>query len=382
MGERGRRKAGARRAPPRSGEVVLAVAAALLFYTVFVITMLQPFGGNATSMIRFGDRFAGSRFAGEDVLIQSDAGYDGQFFFYIASDPRLLDPDRTSFLDHPSYRYGRILYPLLAWLAAAGQTPALPWTLIVVNVIAAVTGTAAAARLLLSMRVPAWTSIFFALSPPMVIGVAGDLSDPVMLALLAIGWMLHWQRRRTAAALALAMAALARETAAVSSIGFVIDAARRRAWREAATYCGALALPGAWHLSVWHRLGLWPALDSPSAFSWPLSGPLYRAGVLLGLRVPALGETLPAVVWPEVIIVTLSLAAMTAGLVILFRRRDVLAIQFSLQALLTLCTSPYIWIGFPGYARALGPLYLTGALAALGAGAAREPADTGKRDRR
>src|SRR4029079_5166124 len=62
----------------------------------------------------------------------STFGYDGQFFLYIARDPAGAVP----YLDNPSYRYGRIVYPLAARGLALGRQDAIPLALIVLTLLA------------------------------------------------------------------------------------------------------------------------------------------------------------------------------------------------------------------------------------------------------
>ena len=60
-------------------------------------------------------------------------GYDGRFVLYIALAPF----DAESYIDHPAYRYTRILYPLLARTVVLGTPGAIPWALLAINVLAA-----------------------------------------------------------------------------------------------------------------------------------------------------------------------------------------------------------------------------------------------------
>jgi hypothetical protein len=102
---------------------VLVVA---LGYAAITIATLRAFDYNPTGPIRIGDLLPADRFWREGVMVQPGVGYDGQWFFYISHDPFLRAPDPESFLDLPSYRYARILYPTLAWALALGQPAALP----------------------------------------------------------------------------------------------------------------------------------------------------------------------------------------------------------------------------------------------------------------
>lgn len=55
--------------------------------------------------------------------VESEIGYDGQFYAQVALAPALRRPDLARALDHPRYRAQRILVPALAYAAGRGH----PW---------------------------------------------------------------------------------------------------------------------------------------------------------------------------------------------------------------------------------------------------------------
>jgi hypothetical protein len=336
------------------GPVLIALAG----YLVILFVILRSFGFNPTAQIFIGDAWGGQRFWTPSPYVHHGFGYDGQFFYYLAHDPLLRAADPQAFLDHPAYRYGRILYPALAWLVALGRPEALPWAMLGLNLVAALVGTAATVALLRSLGARPVLALGFAFSPAIVLGLIADLAEPTSLALVAVGLALYLRDRHRAAGLALALATLAREVTALVPLGFAAHAAARRQWRRAAVYALPLALPVAWHLWVWARLGALPFSQSPANFGPPLSGALYRAAALLKLQPPLLDTALPDNPWPELLVVGVSVFLILAGLVVMLRRRDALALQLFIQAAAVLCTSPFVWIGLGSYARVLGLLYL------------------------
>src|SRR5262249_17753880 len=59
--------------------------------------------------------------ANEEIYrFQGQAGYDGQFYHFIAHDPWLRHGS-AKFVDNPRLRWRRILVPALAWILAVGQ---------------------------------------------------------------------------------------------------------------------------------------------------------------------------------------------------------------------------------------------------------------------
>ena len=64
-------------------------------------------------------------------------GYDGQAYYYAASDPFI----KTNFYSIDLKKYQRFLYPFLAHILAFGNKRFLPWTLLIVNIISILAGT-------------------------------------------------------------------------------------------------------------------------------------------------------------------------------------------------------------------------------------------------
>src|SRR5581483_7891457 len=173
-------------------------------YLLIAFFLLRGFGFNPTGPIRIGGFLPADRFWTPETRVErGGVGYDGQWFFYIAHDPLLRAPDPESFLDLPAYRYARILYPTLAWLAALGQPAALPWSLLGVNLLAVVLGTAATVDLLRTVGASRWLALAYAFSPPVLIGTLATLAEPTSFALVAAGLALALRRRHTLAGLTL-----------------------------------------------------------------------------------------------------------------------------------------------------------------------------------
>jgi hypothetical protein len=221
-----------------------------------------------------------------------------------------------------------------------------------------------------SLGASRWLALVFAFSPAILLGLIADLAEPTAFALVAIGVALQLRGRHWAAGCTLALGGLAREASLLVPLGFALYAAWRREWRTMAAYALPQALPVAWHLAILARLGVLPSAQAPANFGTPLSGAIYRAGLLLGWQSPLLGETAPTSPWPELAIVGLSVLVILVGLTRIIRHRDVFSFQLWLQAAAALGTTALVWIGLGSYGRVLGLLYLFFGLALV---AARAP---------
>ncbi len=236
--------------------VVLALALS------YVALTLVRYDGDPMMFVLAGTRYS----RGEP---EGTPGYDGQFAYFIARDPL----NGWRYCDAPSYRYQRILYPILAWAVALGRPGVVPWTLIVINIAALAGGTYFTERLLAEHRVSRWYALAYGLYGGLVAGLRLDLTEPLAYGLVQTG-LWAWGRReagerRSGGAegrhaicnteyVLLALAALAKETALLATFGLLLYLVLARRWREALTLGLIVGLPFvAWQviLRVW--LGEW-----------------------------------------------------------------------------------------------------------------------------
>lgn len=101
--------------------LIVVIFVSLYFYFI-------KFDSNITGFFRIGSILPLSPFLNpENTLIyQGEIGYDGQQFLSLAFDPFLQNPETVNSLDHPIYRYRRILYPLVSYVLAFGNPSLIP----------------------------------------------------------------------------------------------------------------------------------------------------------------------------------------------------------------------------------------------------------------
>ncbi len=238
----------------------------------------------------------GSRFMAGDP--DGSAGYDGQFFYFIARDGAAAVP----LIDGPSLRYMRILYPLAARLLALGQAALVPWTLIAVNVLALAAGAGLLAYLLVRRGAPPAYGLVYAVWIGALLALRLDLSELLCFA-LALAAVAAYDHQRTGwAVLWLVLAALTKELGLVIAVGLALHAALGRArWRQA---LALLLLPHVAFLLWVLLLRLWlgrlplgyPAarLDLPLYGWFTIQEPMHQLFAGLWLALPALALSLAA----------------------------------------------------------------------------------------
>lgn len=230
----------------------------LVLGLAYVGVTLARYGGDPLSFALVGTRYG----QGDP---QGTQGYDGQFAYFIASDPAA----GWRHCDVPAYRYQRILYPLLAYILALGRPAAVPWTLIGLNLAALAGGTYVTEQLLVSRGVSRWYALAYGLYGGLVAGLRLDLTEPLAYGLVQAGlWALEKQRRQLAG-LSLAFAALTKETALIAVGGLLLSTVLERRWRDAVSLALMVGLPfAAWQGALWVWLGV-PGLGSGGAMATP-----------------------------------------------------------------------------------------------------------------
>ena len=155
-----------------------------------------------------------------EVVLRSDLGHDGRFFFVQANDPWILDPEvNAQVLDRPQYRSQRMFYPLVASGLGTLGPQAVVWGMLIVNLAALVLGTLAVVSIAESMQVSSWWGLSFVLN----IGFVSELNiggAGIVAAAAAFGAVAMIVRGRVGWAIGLLIvAALSREVNLIVAAG-------------------------------------------------------------------------------------------------------------------------------------------------------------------
>ena len=203
-------------------------------------------------------------------------GFDGQFYYVIARNPWQW---HRAFLDLPSYRHVRLLYPALAWLLSLGGDPRLLfWTLPAIN-LAAIAGLAwLGVRMARHFGVSVWWGFVLPLAVNDGMPLLRDLTDP--LATFAVcGLLASWLLGGRGYHLALwAFVAVFSREQNVAVVSLVLAATLwLRRYRAACGLLAVLAVWGGW-ISLLHAgYGSWPFLPrSDYFFGVPFKGMWFR----------------------------------------------------------------------------------------------------------
>ena len=306
--------------PRRVLPVIVCVA---IFYAVFVSVRLEQHG--ALWFVHIGSHFLSAAHTSDvirpSIGAQNTFGYDGQYYFALAADPAHAHDYMQG---QEGVVYSRVFYPAVSRAASAGSVTALPYAMLVINLLAVLAGTAAVALWFVKRGLSPWAALLYGLFPGLIVTVFRDLTEPLAFGLAALA-VLAFDRARTRrlalSALLFALAILTRETivpfalAGAAALG-LYDRRRLQtgawwhAWLRAAAFTGATCGP----LVLWRLIvRIW------------LGQPTQEVGHERGWILPLHGIwswwPFDADHWLIVLAVTIPALAVAAGALVLFRRR-------------------------------------------------------------
>jgi hypothetical protein len=240
----------------RVAPVVVCVA---VFYAVVVSIRLEQH--DVLWFVHIGSQFLSSAHTSDVIKLsigaQNALGYDGQYYFALAADPQHAHDYMGG---NAGVVYARAFYPLVTGVTSGRSVHALPWSMLLVNLLAVLAGTAAVAVWLARRGSSPVFALAYGLYPGLVVTVFRDLTEPLAFALAALAFLAFDRRNRSKLALSavlFALAILTRETivpfalAGVATI--VLDGRRyRQGLAFLAATCGPLV---AWRIAVGAWLG-------------------------------------------------------------------------------------------------------------------------------
>jgi hypothetical protein len=255
-----------------------------LVYGVVIGGLIASAHGDPAVLITFGHRYLASTRPPPGAPVVAGRGYDGQLYWLWAHDPLLRHPATIARIaaTQPAYSLQRVAYPALAWLLAAGRDGALPWTLLIVNLLA-VLGLTAGFGVYAQRRGwnPAW-ALVIGLSPGLLVATSLDLSDVLGATCMLGGLLALGADRAWWAGLLLAVAALSREPMLLAVPAVALELGWRAA-RALPDRAGAVRL-----LRRGSPAALLPALAFFGWRAYAMSRPLPHVG---SRAAPSLADT-------------------------------------------------------------------------------------------
>ena len=196
-------------------------------------------------------------------LVGNPVGYDGQFFFFLAYKPSFVVTcaHATTYcptLD-PSFRWQRILYPMVARVLALGHLAWIPFTLLAVNFIGTLVVVYLVGKMAVEMGVSRWMGAAAGLFCGELLGFLRDLADPFGVMWIVIAIYLLRRDRPLWAALAAAAAILSREQLVFYLPILALPLLAQRRWLTVVQSAAITLIPFiAWQATIHALYGDWP----------------------------------------------------------------------------------------------------------------------------
>jgi hypothetical protein len=228
------------------------------------------------------------------------------------------------------YRYGRVGLPFVAWLLAFGRPALVGWTLIGVNIAALAAIPGLAACFLAEHRAPPAAAALVLVLPAFILLYGSVLSDPLVIALLLLAFVLDARSHRGATLATLACAILVKEVAAIALIPLLWRAVRQRDARAFSAVASTVLPYAAWCVWVRVRMDEFPFLAHTKSRTQALGLPF------VGINYTIRHYPLFGVVIYTVVVATLVLGAAGSWVA----RWSQIAALAALYTLLVLCLGP------------------------------------------
>lgn len=345
-----------------------ALVTGLLALLVVAVLLVRDHG-DASRIVHAGPPWTSAAHAPSSLTLRpANQAYDGQFFYRLGVAPFSTARQVSGVtFDLPALRNARWLSGGLAWVLSGGQRGAVPWALLLINVIAAVAlGAAAGALARSSGRHAAW-GLLLALYPGYAYTLTLDTSELLAGALVLGGLYAGRRQRWPLAALLLAAAVLARDTAVAIPAGLAAGglwlAFRRRPGASGPLFAGtvAVAVFAGWQLLQRARFGVFPLSQSRKN---NLSGPFVGLAKELSKDLPPHGGAAAFRLLSLVIligVIVLAGAALRTS-TIPFPER----VAWVPAVVVVVTLNAFLWSGATAFMRAASEAYLVSGLVLLG----------------
>ncbi len=268
------------RKPERFAPGTIGIAASAVALLFVVLRLLVAADGDVSRFVVAGNLYTDSAQVQPAIHVLDSAGYDGQFYWRLATNPTELHITEYRGVQFDAqFRVTRIAYPTIAWALSLGQASWVKWSLVITNILGMGIIAFAGANLARSRGRPALVGVALASSSGLIFSLSRDLCEVTMIAALTAGVALMARRQYAWAAVCWALACLVHEQALFCVVPYglyrLVRWIRRREWSPTAQdlpWIVSLAAFGAWQLVCRSVVGKFPVLSAKGGLDIPFEG--------------------------------------------------------------------------------------------------------------
>ncbi|BAP18352.1 hypothetical protein ETSB_1634 [cyanobacterium endosymbiont of Epithemia turgida isolate EtSB Lake Yunoko] len=299
--------------------ITVIVLTAVILYLYFI-----KFQGNITGFFRIGSILELSPFLNPETtkIYQGEIGYDGQQFLSLALDPFLQNSETINTLDHPIYRYRRILYPLISYLFSFGNRTLIPYIMVAINCLSIIGIVWIISLYFQSNQEQKWQPLLTLCIPGVWIVLSLGTADLVSSLLLIVSFHCYRYNKPILTAFTISLACLTRETLLLIWLAILFTSIIQQKKEQSKQLLWAWIPPFLWTIYI-SALNLSGTVRVKANFGYPFMG-IYNKFISLFMG-EFKGENLfEAYLFILIFIIFITIFAISA-----FHRKDNQLIQFS-----------------------------------------------------
>ena len=252
---------------------VLPIILSILIIHLLAMLSIRSYGYNYSALIRISEKNPETVIPDYHqkgmILFKDKGGYDGQFYYYCAIDPFLIEGKFKN-----AFRQQRLLYPLLCHLFALGKRELLPYSMYFINLLFLGFGMYFFIMLLKRFSLhPLW-SLFYGLCPSTIMSIQYDLPSVLAISLMITSVFFYLNNRMIVTSVLLSLALLSREDSVMLLIPLLIWEYEKN--KNIGRMIGLILciLPFLlWQVYLYFKLGVWAMTTSAGSVSMiPFSG--------------------------------------------------------------------------------------------------------------
>ena len=246
------------------------------FYLIIIGIIASRYDFNRSCFIHFGEQsatFVKELIPPDFVIMKDTSGYDGQSYYYIGADPFI----KTG-LYKIGFRYQRYLYPFLAHIFAFGKKNLLPYSLLIINILAILIGTLFLCFLLKKRGLSVWYGLIYSLGVGNIVAFQYNLTTPLFLCLILIGIYFYETKKIGSTAFFFSLALLTRETAVLIILVFLVYEFFKKRYSNSFVITLSLIPFIILQIFLYQRLGEIPLLGSSGHLTLPFAGIIQKIG--------------------------------------------------------------------------------------------------------
>ncbi|MDJ0660323.1 MAG: hypothetical protein QNJ42_12665 [Crocosphaera sp.] len=256
--------------------VNIFIASIIVLFIVLYFYFIK-FDSNITGFFRIGSLLPLSPFLNPEntFIYQGEIGYDGQQFLSLALDPFLQNPETINSLDHPIYRYRRILYPLVSYLLGFGNHNLIPYIMVAINAISIIIIVALTNSYFKDDTVSKFQSLFTLCIPGVWMVLSLGTADLFSSVFLIASFYCYRYEKYKLTALFISLGCLTRETLLIVWVALFLTSLIQRRFKQIQCLLYGLIPPILWTIYI-SFLDLPGKVRVKDNFGFPFMGILHK----------------------------------------------------------------------------------------------------------